>query len=266
MRQKMRIIGYGLLLTVFWLIPLVSHSVTFDTDFVKIIVSYGLFAVAAYLCFLLPNRHAALIVAVMLGAGMCFVSSIAVYDILPALLLCCWLRCYSEREKGSSVSVYFELFTDLIYAYLVAAVVRLVRYGYIPADFRNMDIQSMADLCLSVVVLCVFLILFIGGYGKASPSSVDKKNRKSTTRSGRRIVGVMPVYISLRTFWGFCVVLLAASLLQFVNGNLVTENSVFFRTGFRFLFFPWMMLLFFALDEILSRNTAIKRYLPDKCL
>ena len=261
MKQKLKIVVYGLLLTFFWLIPLVYHKVTFDAGFIKIIVSYGLLTFAAYLCFLLQNRHVALILTMMFGAGICLVSSIAAFDIIPVLLLCCWLRCYLEREKGYSVSGYLQLFTNLIYAYLVAVAVRIIRSGYALISLENMDDQSKTDLCLMTLVFCIFLVMFITGYGKVSPASSGKGNGGKTINSERRIVGVIPVYISLRTFWGFCAILLAVSLLQFTNNCLGHENYVFLFAGFRFLFLPWMILLLFSMNAFPPGNNIniIKR-------
>ena len=257
MRQKLKIVVYGLLLIICWLIPLVSHSVTFDADFIKIIVSYGLLILAAYLCFLLENRHVSLILTILFGAGICVVSSAAAYGILPVLLLCCWLRCYLEREKGRSVSIFFQLFTNLIYAYLVAAAVRILRYGYALMRIENIDDQSRIDLCLMVMVLCVFFVMFVGGYGKASPAYSGKRNREKNISSERRIVGVIPVYISLRTFWGFCVILLAVSVLQFTNEYLGYEKYVFLFAGFRLLFLPWLILLLLSMNAFPPRNNII---------
>lgn len=248
------------LLIVFWFFPLIGNVISPDADFFRSAAACLLFLAAVLLCRMLPNRHAALVSALTTGAALCVVWRAAVYDTLPALLLCCWLRCYREREKGNSVTVYFEVITDLIYAWLVAVVIRLIRSGYSFVGFVNAEADPFADFCLMALVFLFFVVLFLAEKkNKAISPNKEKGNRKKSGRAERRIVGVIPVLISPRTFWGFSAILLAACLLQYTNSALVFEANLYFRTGFRLLFFPWMVLLFLILDACFPDVAAWKR-------
>ena len=248
------------LLIIFWFFPLIGSVTSPDADFFRSSAAALLFLAAVLLCRLLPNRHAALVSALVVGAATCVVWRAAVYDMLPALLLCGWLRCYREREKGNTVTVYFEVVTDLIYAWLVAAVIRLIGNGYSFVGFENVAADPFADFCLMALVFLFFVVLFmVDKKNKAVPPNKEKGNRKKTGRAEKRIVGVIPVVISLRTFWGLSALLLAVCLLQYTNSALAFESNLYFRTGFRLLFFPWMVLLFLILDTYFPDVAAWKR-------
>lgn len=263
MKEKLKSFILSFLLLFLWLIPLYSVGGSFDGNFIKSIVVYILFTIAAYLCYFLPNRHAALIIPGVLGVVICVLRPAAAFDTLSALLLCCWLRCYLEYKKGNTVTIYLELYTDLIYAYLVAALIRLIRRGYSFLEINNTDVQAVPDICLMVFVLLLFSVFFVFFKNdKAQLVSAEKK-RKKTRRSEKKVVGIIPVFISLRTFWGLCVVILAVSLLQYLNSGMTEETFLFFRSGFRLLFLPWIVLLFFVFDAFLSeavfRNRLLRR-------
>lgn len=253
-------------LIVFWLLPLLYGNFSVDAEYVKSLAACLLFLAAALLSLLLPNRHAALISASAVGAGLCALYPAAAYDVLPVVLLCCWLRCYLEYKKGNAVRVYFEVFTDLIYAYLAAVAVRLIRSGYTFIRIETADIQTIPDLCLMALVFLFFVALFFMGAGKTKHSANSikgnrNKNEKQKKARGTEwgFIGLIPVRISLRTFWGFSVLLLAVCLLQYTDSKLIAENNLFFRTGFRLMFFPWMVLLFLVLDAFFPDAASWKR-------
>lgn len=239
-------------LIVFWLFPLFYGGVNVEVGYIKIIVSYLLFLVAAVMACGLPNRHAALVSASVLGAGLCCLSPSAVYDTLPVLLLCCWLRCWVEHEKGNVGRIEPELFTDLIYVCLAAAVIRLISSGYSFIEINKPDMQTIPELCVMAFLLLFFMLLFILGPGSARQPFYHKgkEKKKIRDRSGKKYVGLIPTVISLRTFFGFCALLLSVCLLQYTNSALVFEANLYFRAGFRLLFFPWMVLLFLVLDAL----------------
>ena len=261
MKEKLKITVPVLLLLALWLIPLYSGGLTWDADFIKTVAAYGLYTAATFLCGLLSNRHAALISALLLGAALCVLQPNAVYDILPPLLLCGWLRCYSEREKGNAVTVYFELFTDLLYACFGMSVIRLISYGYHFPDIKKSDLRTVPELCLMVFVLLLFAVLFIAGAGGKAES--DKEKQKKTRRAQRGITGMLPVYISLRTFWGFCALYLAVCLAHYTSVMHMHEAFLFFRTGYRLLFLPWLVLLYFALAAFLPKTAFAKLFLRE---
>lgn len=253
-------------LIVFWLLPLLYGDLSVDAEYVKSLAACLLFLAAALLGWLLPNRHAALLSAAAVGAGLCVLYPAAVYDILPVVLLCGWLRSYREHEKGNAVRVYFEVFTDLMYAYLVAVVIRLIRSGYKFITIETADIQTIPDLSLMVLVFLFFVALLFWGTGKTAQLAYNikgNKNRKEKSKKARGVekgfVGLIPVVVSQRTFWGFCALLLAACLMQYTDSKLIAENMQFFRSGFRLLFFPWMVLLFLVLDAFFPKVASWKR-------
>lgn len=249
------------LLAVLWFFPLIGSVTSADVYLYQSAAACLLFLAAVLLCRLLPNRHAALVSALAVGVASCAVWSAAVFDNLPVLLLCGWLRCYREREKGNSVTVYFEVITDLIYAWLVAVVIRLIRSGYSFVGGGSTASDPFPELCLMALVFLLFVILFIvEKRNKAIPPERVKGKRNKADRKEKRIVGVIPVVISLRTFWGLSTLLLAACLLQYTNSALVFESNLYFRTGFRLLFFPWMALLFFVLEALFRDSGAWNRF------
>ncbi len=248
-------------LIVLWLFPLLYSGLSADAGFIRSAAACPLSLAALLLCRLLPNRHAALLCVPAVGAGICFLLPSAVYDVLPALLLCGWLRCWRENEKGNSVRAYLEVYTDLIYAYLAAAVIRLIRYGYSFIRIERADFQTVPDLCLMALVFLACAAAFIFRAGdKARSSAAVKGNKKTERRAEKRIVGLIPVSVSLRTFWAFAALLLAVCLAQYTDSRLIAENNLFFRSGFRLLFFPWMALLFLVLDEFLPKSAFGKRF------
>lgn len=251
-------------LVVLWLFPLLYGDLSMDAEYVKSLAACLLFLAGVLLSRLVPNRHAALLSATAVGAGLCVLWPSAAYDFLPALLLCGWLRCYLEYEKGNAVRVYFEVFTDLIYAYLAAVAVRLIRSGYAFVRIEKSDFQTVPDLCLMALVFLFFAAMFFMGAGKTERSAYNiKGNKKEKQKKARGVekgfAGLIPVRGSLRTFWGLCVLLLAACLLQYTDSKLIAENILFFRTGFRLMFFPWMVLLFLVLDTFFSDVASWKR-------
>ena len=250
MNKKRKCILLCPLLIVFWLIPLFKTYQSIDAEYLKSAAACLLFLTAALICRLLPNCHAALISTCFLGVGLCVFFPTGVYDVAPTLLLCCWLRCYLESGYGRNVKVYYEVFTDLIYLYLVAAVVRLIRSGYSFLEIQSTDMQSIPDLCLMVLVLMYFTAFFFRKDKNVARQRTPQKKAKQRTprRAGGNVVGLIPVVVSRRTFFGFCSLLLLASVLQYTNGNLIIETTLFLRSGFRLLFFPWMVLLYIVLD------------------
>lgn len=253
-------------LIVLWLFPLLYGNLPMNAESVRLLAAWLLSLAAALLCRLLPNRHAALLSASAAGAGLCALYPAAAYDVLSVVLLCCWLRCYLEYKKGNAVRVYFEVFTDLIYAYLAAVAVRLIRSGYTFIRIETADIQTIPDLCLMALVFLFFVALFFMGAGKTKHSANSikgnrNKNEKQKKARGTEwgFIGLIPVRVSLRTFWGFSVLLLAVCLLQYTDSKLIAENNLFFRTGFRLMFFPWMVLLFLVLDAFFPDAASWKR-------
>ena len=248
------------LLVIFWLFPLIGNALTADAYFFRCAAVYLLFLVAALLCRLLPNRHAALISAPAVCAASCALLPSAVFSVLPVILLCCLLRCYREYEKGNTVTVYFESVTDLIYVYLVAAVIRLIRSGFSFVGISRKDDSAISDFCLMALVFVFFISVFIADKGQKPQKNGGSKGKKERSgRAEKRMVGVIPVRISSRTFWGLTALVLAACLLQYTNSALVPESNLHFRSGFRLLFFPWMVLLFLALETFLPDADAWKR-------
>ena len=259
MNKKLKYIILGGGLLVFWIVPLVFVDPSLDSVVIKAVLSYLLFLAAVSFCHLLPNRHAALIVTVVLGIVICVLQPIAVFDIMPAMLLCCWLRCYLEYKNGNPVTVYLELFTDLLYVYLIAAVIRLTRHGYSLVQISVTCIQVIPDICLMMFVLLLFSVFFFfGTSSEEERNSPTEKRKKNLRRAERKMVGTMPVLVSLRTFWAFCALCLATAFLQYINGNLIEESALVFRTGFRLLFLPWLVLLFISLAVFSPKLTQLK--------
>lgn len=245
------------LLVVFWLFPLIGNALTADAFFFRCAAVYLLFLIAALLCRLLPNRHAALISAPAVCAASCALLPSAVFSVFPVILLCCWLRCYREYAKGNTVTVYFEAVTDLIYVYLIAAAIRLIRSGFSFVGISKKDDSAISDYCLIALVFVFFIAVFIADKGQKNAGPKDKKEKSG--RAEKRMVGVIPVRISSRTFWGFAAIVLAACMLQYANSALVPESNLYFRSGFRMLFFPWTVLLFLALEAFFPDADAWKR-------
>ena len=255
MKAKLKNGVLCLVLIAFWLLPLLFGDRSTDAEYFKTAGAYLLYLAAALVCRFFPNLHAALIAALLMGGAVCVLSHSAIYNIVPVLLLCCWLRCYLEQENGETGTGKLELFTDMIYAVSVAVAVRLIRFGYSFTTFNATDIQAVPDLCLMALVLVLFVVLFLFGFGnKARRISAGKRSRKKTRRADHGMVGVIPVYISFRTFWGFCALLLVLFLLQVTNSRLVEEAFLVARSGFRLLFFPWTVLLFLVLDVFLPKT------------
>ena len=249
-------------LIVFWFFPVLFYgSFMLDPENVRSLAAGFVFLAAALLCRLLPNIWAAAISAAVLSVGLCLLQPSAVFDTLPVLLLCGWLRCYAENEKGNAATVLSELFTDLIYAYVAAAVIRLIRAGYTFIKIETADTHTFPDLCLMALVFLLFFVCFLLKTGNETPTAAHTKEKKKRgSRAERKIVGLIPVTVSPRTFWGFAALLLAACLLQYTNCRLTAENILFLRSGFRLLFFPWMVLLFFALDAFSPRIPLLKPF------
>ena len=183
MKEKLKKIVMYAGLVAIWLLPLLCGTLSFDVEFIKMAAAYLIFLAAAVLCRLLPNIHAALISAVVLGAGLCVLWRPAAYDIAPGLLLCCWLRCYMAYEKGNRGRVYFELFTDLIYAYLAAVVIRLIRSGYSFVEIRSTDTQSVPDLCLMALVFLLFSFLFLSEHAFHLAGASEGKDLPGISRA-----------------------------------------------------------------------------------
>lgn len=261
MKKKLKTIALCAVLILLWLFPVIYGGRLSDTDFIKAAGSVLLFLAAAALSRLLPNRHAALIAALAIGAGSCALRPAAVFDTLPALLLCCWLRCYREQETGRAVRAYLEVLTDLVFACPVAAAVRLAGSGYRFARLEAADSETLPELALMAFVLLAFLVFFAVGWGNALPPAGAAKNKKKAKRGeGRKVVGLIPVYVSARTFWGLCAVLLAACLAQYTNARLIPEATLVFSTRYRLLFLPWMTLLFLSLDAFYPGTALGKRF------
>lgn len=260
MKKVLRYIVPCSLLIVFWLIRMFRTG-TADGLFIRSAVSGALFLAAAVCVRVIPNRHAALAAGLAAGVAFCIVQPSAVFDTLPALLLCCWLRCYLEKEKGDYPAGWFELITDLIYLDLAAIVVRLVRYGYSLTDINFADIQMVPDVILMALILLLFAGLFAFNAGGAARTDVPAKDKrkKGGGRGSRGMVGVIPVFTAVRTFWGFCAVLLSASLLLYTDSRLIEETNTLARTGLRLMFLPWMILLFVIADAFLPRIDAVRR-------
>ena len=247
-------------LVVLWLFPLLYGGGETDAGFWRSAAAYLLFLPAALCCILLPNRLAALLSAAAVGAGLCVLQPSAVYDVLPVLLLCGWLRCLRDFRSGQSVRVYLEILTDLIYAWLVAAVVRLFRSGYAFIRIEKADDRTIPELCLTALVFLFFAVLFFTGFGDgARQSSAKKADRKKTKREERGVVGLIPTPVTSRAFCGLCALLLAVCVLLYTNRGLLEENALFLRSGFRLLFFPWMVLLFLVLDSFFPSLSDWKR-------
>ena len=259
MKKIIRYIVPCSLLIVFWMIPMLE-TVTADGIFIRSAVANALFLAAAVCSRALPNRHVALVSALLTGVIFCIVQPAAVFDVLPVLLLCCWLRCYLEKEKDNNVSGWFEVITDLIYLSLVATIVRLVRSGYSFMDISKADRQTVPDIALMILILLLFAGLFaFNAGGEALKVSSGKDKRKQGDRASRGIAGLIPVFTTLRTFWGFCAILLAASILMYTDRSLIVESNVLARSGMRFLSFPWMILLFCIIDGLLPETVAFRK-------
>ena len=251
-------------LVVLWLFPVFYGGFSGDMEYIKALVAYLLLLVAVLLCWCLPKYHAALLSAAAVGAGLCLLLPSAVYDILPVLLLCCWLRCWKEYKKGNTVSVYIEFFTDLIYASLVAGIIRLFRFGYSFLKIQRTDIHSISDLSLAALVFLSFIVLFIiGTESHIQPTNEKNENLKRARGAGRRYFGIIPISVSLRSFWGFCVLLFLVSLLQATDSALIPETTLFFRSGFRLLLLPWMVLVFVVLNTVFP-DFAFRNYASRK--
>ena len=246
----------------FWFFPLLYGGLSFDAEYVKALAAPLLYLIAAMLCRLLSNLHVAMISAMAVGVGLCVLNPWAGYDFLPVLLLCCWLRCYMEKEKGNDVRIYFELFTDLFYASLVFIVIRLIRNGYSFIKVEYADTQTVSEVCIMAVVFLFFFVLFFL-VRKNNTHNTNRMKNKQKKAHGSEIefTGLIPVRPSMRTFCGFCVLLLVACFLQYTNSKLIHENILFMRTGFRVLFFPWMVMLFMLSAYLFGQPGFSGRYL-----
>ena len=205
MRKKRAYLVLCPVLFVLWVFPVLYGGFSWDDGFIRPASSYLLFIAAALLSRLPKSLHAALISASAVGAASCALYPAAVFDILPTLLLCLWLRCWEEHEKGNGGRVYFEVVTDLIYASLIAAVVRLIRSGYSFLKIQPADEQTLPELLLMAFVLLFFVFLFAVGAGNRASANLRSaavssgtslpENRNSSIRPLRPRKSSVPVQL-----------------------------------------------------------------------
>ena len=111
------------------------------------------------------------------------------------------------------------------------------------------------------ILFLAAVVLFLTGAGNETANARPAKEKRKARSVERRMAGVIPVYTVPRTFWGFCVLLLAVSFLQYTNSRLMAESFLFYISGFRLLFLPWMVLLFLVLEMFLPRTAFGRRFL-----